>query len=151
MSILILKDGVEVVGASVPVGVASVTSAATGQLSLAHQVSLDNAGVVVGEEIVPARAGSYGAFLIESIWCDTARTLVLTFNDEDGFAINPTNMTPIGLSATISASRIPYYFQVPILVYGVADNKALEVGITGGAIFPVPNSLVVLYGKYWYE
>ena len=96
-------------------------------------------GSLADLEVVPKLAGWTGCLEIVGIWSDTAFTATITPQDEDDADINPTNISggggvqtdlledhivPFGASGANNLGRMTFY--------GIADEKALELDISGG-------------------
>lgn len=87
-------------------------------------------GALANLELLPALAGYTGHMLFVGLNMNSADTYVLTFQDEDDAQLLP---KPNRIDAVIGTAYVPYTPEKSLTFSGIADNKALEVDITGGA------------------
>jgi len=147
MTLLIIKDGVEVTGASAPAGVAAVTSTGSSQLSNAVPITLVGGGKNNTTLVAANTGGKWAMYQLEAVWSDSADTYTLKFHDTTPASTNPATLSTTGIDIVISANSVPYYLPTPIIVYCANANLALQVDVSGGAGVEE----LVLFGKYWYE
>jgi hypothetical protein len=107
------------------------------------------AGAATNQVLVSKTASYYCAAEIIGLWADTARTYNFIFQDEDDTACLPANMNAAGkgLSIAIATPNVPVMLEQPITVWVSADNKDLEVDVSGGGGVET----LVLFYRYWLE
>lgn len=116
-------------------------------------------GSLANVVILPALAGFTGYIQPYALWSDTADEFTLAFQDEDDAALlpaavvalqvdvkHPNEAAPIGGTHGVAGdnSGAPIF---PLVFQGIADNKALEVDISGGT----GGEEMGVFLKRWYE
>lgn len=116
-------------------------------------------GVVTNVELVPSKVGFTGYVMPYALWASDDDEYILVFQDEDDAPLNPTNCDAINVEIKHDNELSPIVqthgaagdnsgsSATDIFFYGIADAKALEIDVSGGA----GGETLVLYYKYWYE
>lgn len=107
-------------------------------------------GVYTDGELVAALASYYGVMKILGVYCSAAvdgNDMTLAFEDSDNNDLN-------GAPPSITAVVLPTAFTAALeglIMYGGADNKALEVDIDTGGGVADNGKIIYIAFEYWYE